>query len=60
MAKKKMIGSSAGSKVFTAINIFILLLFTVVTFYPMYYIAITSISNGMLVMQERSICTQSG
>lgn len=53
MAKKKMIGSSAGSKVFTVINIAVLLLFTVITFYPMYYIAITSISNGMLVMQGK-------
>ena len=53
MAKKKMIGSSAGSKVFTVINIAVLLLFTVITFYPMYYIAITSVSNGMLVMQGK-------
>lgn len=53
MAKKKMIGSSAGSRFFTGLNAFILILITLITFYPLYYVLITSISNGMMVMQGK-------
>ena len=53
MAKKKMIGSSAGSRVFTGLNAFVLILITLITFYPLYYVLITSISNGMMVMQGK-------
>ena len=53
MAKKKMIGGSWGSRIFSGINAFILILITLITFYPLYYVAITSISNGMLVMQGK-------
>ena len=53
MAKKKMIGGSWRSRIFSGINAFILILITLITFYPLYYVAITSISNGMLVMQGK-------
>lgn len=53
MAKKKMIGSSAGSRFFTGLNAFVLILITLITFYPLYYVLITSISNGMMVMQGK-------
>ena len=53
MAKKKMIGSSAGSRFFTGLNAFVLILITLLTFYPLYYVLITSISNGMMVMQGK-------
>ncbi len=53
MAKKKMIGSSAGSQFFTGLNAFVLILITLITFYPLYYVLITSISNGMMVMQGK-------
>lgn len=53
MAKKKMIGRSWGSRVFSGINAFFLILIMLITFYPLYYVAITSISNGMLVMQGK-------
>ena len=53
MAKKKMIGSSAGSQFFTGLNEFVLILITLITFYPLYYVLITSISNGMMVMQGK-------
>lgn len=55
MAKKKMIGGSWRSRIFSGINAFILILITLITFYPLYYVAITSISNGMLVMQGKLI-----
>ena len=53
MAKKKMIGRSWGSRVFSGVNAFFLILIMLITFYPLYYVAITSISNGMLVMQGK-------
>ncbi len=53
MAKKKMIGSSAGSRFFTGLNAFVLILIILITFYPLYYVLITSISNGMMVMQGK-------
>ena len=53
MAKKKMIGSSAGSRFFTGLNASVLILITLITFYPLYYVLITSISNGMMVMQGK-------
>ena len=53
MAKKKMIGSSAGSRFFTGLNAFVLILITLITFYPLYYVLFTSISNGMMVMQGK-------
>ena len=53
MAKKKMIGSSAGSRFFTGLTAFVLILITLITFYPLYYVLITSISNGMMVMQGK-------
>ena len=48
-----MIGSSAGSRFFTGLNAFVLILITLITFYPLYYVLITSISNGMMVMQGK-------
>mgnify|MGYP002266034743 FL=1 len=53
MAKKKMIGTSLGGHIFSGINAFLLILITLITFYPLYYVAITSVSNGMLVMQGK-------